>query len=175
MSFAIAESYEDVEGILKTLAESHRKASKGLLTFEEALSDANEAFMRAYSSYDGSAKFATWVWQTVSYRLLEVRRQAAHKARVNRSRVEGYADYVAHAVTGESRRLRESLEELAGDARVVVGLVLDTPEEVLAAADAKGGRPPQVRKAITDHLRSIGWTIARVKEAFEEISFVLSN
>ena len=73
----------------------------------------------------------------------------------------------------------ELLDEMEQDARIVLCLFLNTPKEVIETIfnnknfrlDHTGGK---MRNRLRNRLRQMGWTIRRIKEAFEEIKSVTS-
>jgi len=66
--------------------------------------------------------------------------------------------------------------DLDDDARLVVDLALDPPEEIARVAEDKGGTPRNYRSTIRQHLRyNDGWDAERVAAAFGQIKAALAQ
>ena len=158
--------------------------------FDEAMSDANIAFLDAFDSYNGSSAFTTWVRTRVWYALItSARKKAEERGRRTRNladeKVRGIPCSSGVGEDGASMfdvpdrsrcsRLREVIEELGEDARIVVQLVVETPAELEQVWEAKGGQPRNLRTSIRQYLADAGWTAARIAESFFEIRRVLAG
>lgn len=156
---AKSETYGDVEKLLFRLC--HKIVCCDQCRFEDRMSTAREAFMRAYNSYDSTkgAQFSTWVYWQVRTALLTRKNQCIKQSErfrnglsklPNRSRKPGFMDL---------------LWELSDDARDVVRIISEAPEEVTELwvnnVDAQG--------MVRSYLRGAGWTATRITRSFSEI------
>ena len=71
------------------------------------------------------------------------------------------------------------LDELGGDARIVLQLFLDTPREIMIEIFNSNKRVDTsracVRNRLRNRLRQMGWTMYRIKKAFREIKNATSH
>lgn len=135
------------------------------LTFDEALSSANEAYARAYHHYDpaAGASFPTYIYNEVRYALLNRIRDDSN--RCNRVAVDSRPAEAAPARAGY--RLERLMVDLSDDARLVMRLVIDSPDELGSVLTARS--PSRSRRGLWKYLRGLGWTMGRVSESFEEL------
>lgn len=170
------DTYHDVERLIYWTVHRFIKRKGG--DFEQCLSTANATFVNAYHRYDpatdGSRSRFTYYVQWIIYKdLLEEQRNEARKARCAKIDHEAQLETIPTQANGF--HLGEFLEELGEDARLVATLVLDTPRDLARAIRHKGGHGMNYRSVLRSHLQSIGWTTARVTEAFHEISNLLRS
>jgi len=159
-------TYEDVEQMLHKLA--HRS---GIFDHEEAYQEACLAFCEAYDSYDPSqSRFTTWCYWQARTALLEKRiGEARHSSiavcslkAVEQATSKGF-DAGRHPAP-----LASLLEDLRGDARIVVEIILSGPEDILNAL-TECSSMQQRCGVLRTYLRGLGWTLARITESFSEI------
>ena len=129
--------------------------------YEDLAAEANYHFvLAAWSWQPERAKFHTWLRFSVRMGLMEIRRQAEHKAR----RIDHGADpNDTPSMPGD--RLQRILDQLTPDAAAVVRLTLTTARPSRQRA--------LVRRDVAAALLGRGWTGARVAEAFRQVREVL--
>jgi len=170
------EAYKLVKNLIFHQVHKFRNQYGG--EFDELVGEANEAFVRGHQQFcrgtsptgrvieaDYGTEIRRWVWYTLFDKMrTRVRRQ-------NHTPMEAICDrdFAAPATTHNT----EWAEELSDDARYAVELVLHPPEAIEATAEAKGGEPRNYRSTVRQYLRTQGWAVARVNEAFSEIKGAL--
>lgn len=161
------ETYRDVEKMIHQVA--HKFARRYGGDHEELVSIAHEGFVLAYNSHDpATSNFTTWVYWQMWYAMMNSRRaDARHLAQ---PAGDAAVDWVAPEGGFD---LDAFIEGLGNDAVTVLRLVFETPAEVAAVAEAKGGHALNLRSTIREYLRGLGWTAARIAESFEEIGDAL--
>ena len=133
----------------------------------DLLSEANNAFVKALNSYDGSIKFSSWLYKNVNNAL---------KTFVTRKQrpmsIEGVMEN-----TPETRcfdrpdcllMFKDKLNSLSGDARFVADIVIKGAEEVTGAVCLN--TPTRVRSGIKKYLKTLGWSRGACAKAFLEVS-----
>lgn len=160
-------TYLEVRGLMVTVA--NRTLRGKSLDRDDADSALNLAFTVAYNTYDPTiAEFTTHVGYKVEKALLTAwRRQCARRRR--ETTVDEFPDVPDrnHAVFDRG----EFLRGLSRDARRVVKLVLYPPEAVTETVEEldQGDTAANVRYAVREFLRDLGWSARRIKDAFLEV------
>ena len=118
-------------------------------------------FMEVYKSFDPSKKvpFANYLSTCIYRRLSDVKNL---ESRMSGVRYCGHEDAHFHLMPFD-------FEGFSEDAKTVISLVLDSPAELMAMAEGKGGQPRNWRSTIRTHLQDIGWAASRIAASFEEI------
>lgn len=187
---ACAETYEEVQRLIYHTV--HRFKQKYGGDFEELLGYAQLSYMACYrDAQAGKIKvpFHTALVNYVWFQLFDrFRTETGHRNKEKVAPVvslamaapEGKAydpeDYRTARTTAAVGRLRDMLEELGADARAVVEImVFDTPAELVAAAEGKGGTPRNLRSSAKQYLaQTWRWTADRIAAAFDEVEAALS-
>ena len=170
MKDAINETYGDVELLVYSTVHQFIRSYGG--DFDECLSVAHDAYIDAYDRYDGSSSFSSWVRWKVWYRLLDdMRNRAKHAARVICD--DGTALATVATDTPPEFDLDGFLGRLSREARDVVRVVLDPPEEVVKDLALFGDSPPSFLHTVRTYLAYMGWSKAEVAEAFDEVRWLL--
>lgn len=167
----IAESYADCRLLIYKVV--HTFANRYNVPFDELLSEAHMSFVRAFDRYDPSrfvkkAKFSSFVYFALSCDL----RTYLQKQRKHTGHLEINEELCGTEDPNQFRLRFESHLEM--DARTVIHLVLDAPDElseVLGLREVSNKRG--FLRALREHLRDLGWSRDRIAIAFEEISVVL--
>ena len=72
--------------------------------------------------------------------------------------------------------LFEFVEELSKDAREVIKLVLECPEDLRQTMlETTSNNRRSIRASLKDYLSGLGWTIGQIRDAFSEIKEALTN
>jgi DNA-directed RNA polymerase specialized sigma24 family protein len=135
--------------------------------FEEVMQEACVGFLLAHVDYNWKkqASFRSWVYTKVSKRLLDYHRKQTKARQLKGKEQEVYDPW-------NPFWLFEFLDGLGEDAKTVVQIVLESPQELRYAIKSKGKynpKPRDIRSAINDVLADIGWTAQRVRDTFTEI------
>jgi len=187
------DTYQDVEKLLNKLCWQACKRNHQL-DFDECMSRANLAYMKAYESYDEDrgAAFSTWVyWQVMGALQHHERQETVYFQRMTSSSslMEGREPDTSNRVS-----MAESIIRGAGssDSKQVLKCILETPEElgqVLAdlGTDSKMVKqvfaefpsdlanmlrfwdPQKLRVGLKSLLSSMGWTKERIVNTLEEM------
>ena len=179
------ETYSELKNLIYSTVWNVVKQYGG--DFDELMSDANIAFLEAYANFDGSSSFSSWVRQSVWFKCVDsIRDRLTEQQRYKRlqddtkngvpiqrtahdEQVDGIPD------TFSTWSLNGLLEDLTEDARIVVQLTLETPVELEAVVQAKGGQPRNLRSSLRSYLAEMGWTACRIAESFNEVRRVLAE
>ena len=145
-------TYLDVERLIFRMCWRHVQRHGGC--FDEAVSEANAAFIRAYADFrPDRTKFSTWLWWKVRGALASHRVKSFRRA----ARVRTIAPSLLDRITAQERfDLATFCRDLSGDATLVIGMALRQD----AAAS---------KSAIWKEIKALGWTVARAIEAFAEV------
>ena len=145
-------TYLDVEKLIFRMCWRYVQRHGGC--FDEAVSEANAAFVRAYADFrPGKAKFSTWLWWKVRGALSGHRARSHRRAARVRTAAPGLLDRIASRERFDPAAF---CRELSGDAALVI--------EITLRQDAAASK-----SAIWREIKALGWTIGRAVEAFAEI------
>jgi DNA-directed RNA polymerase specialized sigma24 family protein len=135
---------------------------------QEAMDACNDAFLAAVKRHDPTrCKLGTLVTIYARYHMRTARSRRKPQVTDGMRRI----DYSKLPTPKARSVVRELLELLTPDGLVVACLVLEAPPPVRQALDKqKGGAP--VRRVLRQILFGLGWTTARVKQAFQELKEV---
>jgi DNA-directed RNA polymerase specialized sigma24 family protein len=158
------EVYGEVKDMLYQIC--HRQTNCCRCYIEDRMSTACLAYAKAYHDFDparGNA-FTTVVWTYVRNALMAECRACAH-----RSWLTYNTDGIRDAVVPKASPFWDRVDELSEDARSVMRICLDLPEDL----DAMLIKCSDKRGLIRAYLSGMGWTMKRVTEAFSEIGSIL--
>jgi len=175
----LTETYTDMRGLVSEMAWRFWKAHGGDL--DDLKAQANLIFIHAVDNYDSSrAALTNWI----AYRIKKDLHRYLHNGYVPEHRSIGIehddeVNFEFESKSKENFSVMELLDEMEQDTRIVLCLFLNTPKEVILSIfddkkcrlDHTGGK---MRNRLRNRLRQMGWTIRRIKEAFEEIKSVTS-
>ena len=140
--------------------------------FDDALSTAYEVYVDCCKTWiTGSAPFSNFFATCLYRRLLGEKQQTKRLPVVSIS--AGEVDYEIEEHVLDHSRVSDWMSTLKEDVRTLAQLALDTPAEVIAVFQAKGGQPRNMRSTLRDYLRAQGWTWARIETAFNEMKAAL--
>jgi len=181
---AAAETYEDYERLIYDVTWRFVKRRGG--NFNDALSEANLAFLKAYETWQPSkSQFSTWLSHYMWWALMDSRRgrqadtiQLDHcDSAIASAGLTGDPNGGSIAAALSCEDQPDPVEGLFGsvtsDGREVLRAVLDAPAEVFRACIDRGGQPRNWRSVIREYLVGKGWSVEKVKESFAEISDAL--
>ena len=184
------ETYEEVKDLLYATVWKVVRQFGG--DFDELMSEANVAFLEAYSNFDGSSSFSSWVRQSVWYKCVDlIRGRLTEQSRYAKGFSDESVNRVPCSMAGadadvrgileipdrphSSWKIQSMIEELTEDAALVVKLTIETPAELEAVVQAKGGQPRNLRSSLRQYLAEMGWTACRIAESFNEVRRVLAE
>ncbi len=134
--------------------------------------------MKAYNKQDDSrGAFSTNLYTTVWGYLKNFRVKFSHKKK--HSVVIHYVEEVYSLETAQPVRddnfIEYILKEAKRDAKEIINLFLDTPDEILEVALEKGGCIQNVKSSVKDYARdTLKWNQDRIKQSFDEISALMN-
>jgi hypothetical protein len=161
------ETYCDIEKMLYKMAWQTTKKFGG--DFQEHLSAANEAFSDAYISYrEGmNTSFSTWLYWQVRGRL----QRSTFRNKMEQHTVNTGEDIDLSIFScKDSFDLHTLLNEVSHDARVAIELIMDSD---FVDLDLSRETVSCIRSGLAVKLQEIGWTTARIVDAFFEVKEAL--
>ncbi len=174
---ALITSWQDVDRMIKGLA--YRVARRRRLSYEDVYQTCLLWFVeKVYPTYDPErgVKFSTWVQWKLSRLLC-----GYETGRWTENADEGDLNGVPEKEAGLMAGVISSMSELSEDARLVLHLVLELPQDVRDALrdhmrvrkNDDDPEPQKVSWAVWRVLRDIQWTTSRIAESFREIAEVI--
>lgn len=157
---------------------TRRFAWKYRFHFNDLLSAAHKEFVRAFDRFHSStrtdkAALSSWIYFNVTTALMSfVRKEIKH---------HNLPDVTEHNMrtTPPDHFLFEFQSELSQDARSIIQLILDAPEDLITLfrwnSSKRGLTQVGALRSIQDHLETLGWTRDQVKKNFHEIIAVLNG
>lgn len=164
---AAEETYRDIENMIHQLCwMAYRRWGGDIEEYESA---ANEAFAKAYNNFDpnNGTRFITYANRAIQNALFD-----HHDDEIKYSQRYG-REIDETTSTRYHSRVDQILSNISQDARVIVQLILDTPEELKGLLSKR--HPDDSRRIIWTHLQKLGWSMARVVQSFEEVKEVLQE
>lgn len=168
------ETYESVEKLIYHFA--WKFAKKYRRDFDELHAEANLAYVRAYNSYEPGhgTLLSSYVGTCIHRHLLDlVRKDMRRPSQSSLTGTEGDQIPVEDSIADDPTT--SLLQDLTDDARMLINLVISTPDDLKQVIEEKGGQPRNYRSSIKlyawDHL---GWEWDRVLLACEELGDALN-
>lgn len=152
--------FPQVEKMLYKLA--WKFANQYPVTFEEAKSEAYFAFMLACQNYNPKkGKFSTWCYFSVWCKLKDMVMKGASDPLTF---VEIKEELLGEAPPEKAESL-DMVEDLSEDAREIISLIVETPQEILNEVSS----PKTLLKRVKSFLVQMGRSIEAVDRADREI------
>lgn len=150
---------------------------------EQAISDANLAFVNAYYKYEiGKAMFSTHVGYRTTMRIMTEFRKLYKRPRpLTFSELdESGQDQIARKLSVKPEPIEKELpkwtELLSTDGKITVGLILNPTRDILLFMQEKGcDKAKTFRNCVKEYLIGIGWKRGRVARTFTEIRRAIKN
>ncbi len=170
-----ATMHEDVKSLIIFTVNRYKAAYGG--DVDDMIGTANVQFVRCHQLYcKNPERFTTsfttalvkWIWSG----LIDQHRTETHRGKMIYESLPH--PNVVPSVNPSVFDLENFMGHLSIDARLIISLIFDTPSELVAIAEGKGGQPRNIRSTIRQQMIDWGWTVARVRESFDEIRMVLS-
>lgn len=174
----LEETYKDVQKLIFATAWDFWNIYGG--SIDDLIGQANLIFIEALDDYDSSrgTKLTTWVAFRIKKGMLDYRRNQ------NRNKYKPtYFSIVErplkiYPLSDKEFSVMELLDELGQDAHIVLQLFFDTPREIMVDIRNSHQRIDYVQAAVRNRLRNrlrqMGWTMKRIRKAFDEIKGVTS-
>jgi len=163
---ACGETYDDVSKLMNQLCYSHLRGCP-MCDRDELFAAAEDAFLRVYDRWvPRRSAFITPLYRAVQRAIWRhcntQRRRAKHYSPVDPDRLR------RRQTSGVSNveRIRMMAEDLSDDARQVVIMVMEAPEDMLVMFNETKDK----RDLLRGYLRGFGWSMLRITETFSEIS-----
>lgn len=168
----LTETYKDTKNLIYNIVWAIHRIYGGDVEALEA--QANFLFIKAYDTYkEDEGEFSTWLYHTI-YRGLQT---FQNKFILNiRPKTTTYCELMFDFVDTSlsPNEWIDILDEFGVDAKEVISILIDMPEEVRGRAVKKGGKPQNIRCAVREYLLyKIGWNADRIWETFYEIREVM--
>jgi len=171
----LTKTYIDMQKLIAEVAWDFWNVYGG--DIDDIIAQANLIFIDAFSTYDSSrSKITTWLTFKIKKGLLDYMRNGNLR---ESSKIK--FDNVFAEIYPASKKdvsVMEFLDELNEDAHVVLQLFFETPREILVDIQNSSRRidhaRAHIRRRLMNRLRQMGWTVRRMKTAFEEIKKVSS-
>jgi hypothetical protein len=176
--------YEEVESLIHY--QIRNMIGNGVLyDQEQALSDANLAFVKAHLNFDNHiASFNTHIGFRVWVALKNALRQNYKKMKPlsfseldsdGQQQIENKLSNRNKQFTEEEHHSNNWMEDISSDAKEVLNLVLHPPKDVMFLLFEQGREYISThRKCLKEYLVDCGWDRDRIEEAFEEIKEAMS-
>ena len=184
MSDGVEQSYTDVLNLIRQ--QINKLVGNGIIyDREQALSDANLAFVKAYHNFDPEkGQFTTHVGFRVQMGLkTELRNRHLRKRPLTFSELdENGQDQIQRKMSKRNcqprlieKELPDWTEKLSLDSMEIVCLILDTPKDIFLFMKERGRDHPRTfRSCVKYYLRCLGWRRERIINAFEEIKRLMA-
>lgn len=174
----IDDAYLSVKGMIYSLAKRFNNQYGG--EFDDIIGEANLIFVTAYKKFDASrGALTTWIYCKVWHGLVGKARRYAKEAK----KATEYAEVKRvdenlrqQGCVRPNTFLLEFMDSVSKEAREIITLALDMPDDVVQLAIQYGGQPRNARDAIKRHFyEEAGWTWRQVRASFNEIKEVLKR
>lgn len=166
----LTETYRDMQMLVAGAAWDFWRTYGG--DIDDLMAQANLIFVDAFDTYDpGRSKLTTWLTFKIRKGLLRYmineNRQELRRVQIDDVFIE------THPASNKDFSVMEMLDEMEQDAHIVLQLFLETPRDIMVSI-LNGNRrtdhaQAHMRRRLKNRLRQMGWTMRRIKEAFEEI------
>jgi hypothetical protein len=142
-----------------------RTAQTTMVPYEEALSECHNSFMNACRLYkpDKGQKFSSYCYFVVA---MEMKSLITRRTNDPLPKSEEIQEELVGEAPAERWHGLELLEDLSGDAKEILRLLLETPGELLGG---KPSEPGQLYQKVKWHLRDKGGTLEEFLHADTEI------
>ncbi len=167
---SLTETFTDVQCIINETV-GHFCSNYGG-DFEEWQAAAYLAFVQSCDSYkEKHGRFNTWVRWCVWKDLLTYTRRLYRQWPYPNETNSHILYHLKESISSFSPM--EFLEEANEDAKLIINLIWEPPQEILDAEIKSGDHPCHMKMVLKNYLFKIGWTGKRIKETFEEIERML--
>jgi len=180
----IVDTYLDVERLIYYVCNKFKKRYGG--DIEEMIGEANIIYMKVYKIWKptGGMSFTSLLCTCVYRKLTDIHRMSIRKSKIWGTSLDGLPFYGKKTSRTEYENIRSindmgvmedkslspfDIEEFTNDAKTIIQLILDEPEEIKTKVEQKGNQYRNWRSVVRTYLKEIDWTARRISESFEEI------
>ena len=166
----LTEAYKDMQKLIAGVAWNFWSIRGGDL--DDLIGQANLIFIDAFNTYDPSrgTKLATWLTFKIKRGLFDYIRNG-NVYEQHTSIDDEFAEI--YPALSKDFSVMELLDEMEHYAHIVLQLFLETPKEIIIKVLNKQRRidhtQAHLRNRLMNRLRQMGWTVRRMRAAFEEI------
>ena len=166
----LEETYKDMEKLILKVTWKFKTRYGGEI--DDLIGQANLLFIYGFDEYDETkkAKLSTWLWHYINTGLWNYIKTENHKN--NHISIDD-EEVNINPQTSDSFSVIELLDELEQDTLLIIRLFLETPNELIASVIDDGKQMNHMRgfmrRRLRNRLKQMGWTISRIKKAFEKI------
>ena len=168
---AHSETHKDIEKLIYRLC--HQAVDRHGGDFNEYLSIANEAYIRAYDTYQSGygASFSTWLYNILRNAISSYVKK---ENRQNMIQID-YVDSLEDTPQPIPFSISHFLSCLPTDATEVVKILTEIPRELIIDMLSFGDVRELCRDRLVRHLRSLDWTLERIAKSFFQIRRELNS
>jgi DNA-directed RNA polymerase specialized sigma24 family protein len=175
---AAAVTWEDMKDEVAQTVRKFVKKHGG--DFEESMSEALILFMRAMNNWQkedrSKTNFSLYLYRVIWFNLFDAYRTRTQHRRQNKVVFTAAVHPGLLVDSYAGRDVWGIVEEVGNDAATAMKLVLDMPAEIKAEAEARGGKPRNIRAVLRGYLvTQLGWDAKRIANAFEDVKHALGN
>lgn len=118
-----------------------------------------------FDAPDFATRLRRWVWSGL---------MDQYRKECNRQRLVPMRDMTGYDTPGEHDEPGDGpYDQLTPDAQLVVDITIDPPAQLVANAEARGGKPQNFRSCLREWLMAeYGWTNGRVSKTFTQLAEV---
>jgi len=173
---AITQTYEDVRLLIIDTVQNFCGSWGGYQEVEDMIGEANIVFLKVYDKWDESrGQFTTLLVTAIKNRLIDIQRKKKRQSR-------GIGEVFSFDSIYDSRIAFKDFLPVSPDheytlsesAEFVAKLALYPPKKVVSETTKRGNHLPNLRRAIRDHLKDLGWTGDAIRSTFLEIQETFS-
>ena len=167
----LTETYKDMRKLIAGQAWNFWRIYGG--DVDDLIAQANLIFIDAFDKYDSGrgTKLSTWLSIKIRLGLFDYMRKGNVYKPPHIPIDDEFVE--THPASNKDFSVMELLDEIEQDAHIVLQLFLETPREVIVNIMEVNRREDHaqahMRNRLKNRLRQMGWTVRRIKAAFEEI------
>ena len=162
--------YEDYKKMIMKIAHSYNKTTG--MNVEDLISEGNLVFVERLKNFDPEkSKFSTFLYESINARFKNLNKRQ-HLQKYDGVKVE--VDMANKQESGDNIEnnciLKNSIEILSKDAKMVVSIVLNAPADLLSMLP----KPSLSRFQLTTYLLKLGWKKKEINKSYKEIQNAIS-
>ncbi len=172
---ATTETYWDIRNLIFDTVWKFQQQYGG--DFDEMVAEANLIFIKYFLSHNSdTSQFSTWLhfglWKGLIDFKRFIREQNKYTIIKHLEEIENFYEYPVV----QEYRTWELLFDLGEDAKIIVQLILNLPDDLQKTIIAQKESQTLSKRKLMIHLASLlGWSYGRIKESFQEITAILND
>lgn len=170
--------YNDYQPMILKLAHHWKNRCNGNIEFEELVAKGNLAFCIADKEFKpgNGAKFSTYLYSVASNTMCDAATGNGRKMKFELPDDEIEEIELPFSQTPEMNfRLKNWVENLSKESQFLIGLVWETPAEIVQWAREETYNPKNSQKQLTRYLRMMNWKWDDIRSCFQEIKNALKG